>query len=32
MQFSAKIKISSDLLENGYTNQFKYAEYQSDWF
>ena len=29
-QFDAKIKTSSDLLENDYTNQFKSAEYESD--
>ena len=29
-QFGAKIKISSDLLENVYTSQFEGAEYESD--
>ena len=32
MQFGVITKISSDLLENVYTNQFKYGEYESDWF
>ena len=29
-QLGAKIKISSDLLENVYTSQFEGAEYKSD--
>ena len=29
-QVGAKIKISSDLLENVYTSQFEDAEYESD--
>ena len=29
-QFGPKIKISSDLLENMYTNQFENVEYESD--
>ena len=29
-QFGAKIKISSDLLENVHTSQFEGAEYESD--
>ena len=29
-QFGVEIKISSDLLENQYTNQFEGAEYESD--
>ena len=28
-QFGAKIKISSELLENKYTSQFESAEYKS---
>ena len=32
MQFGAKTKISSDLPENVYTNQFKYGEYKNGWF
>ena len=32
MQFGAKSKISSDLLENVYASQLKYGEYESDCF